>query len=240
MKFGFLVVSIPLTLLISAASASTVIPVANPSFESPNLGTAVYNLGPITGWLQGDASSVGGAVSGVFNPSSFPSAGYSAPNGTQVAFTGNGFGSIPFITQRIDGPVGVIVAGATYSLSVDIGQRSDYPLEGFTIELGYNTTNIFSNFQPFLTSFDPGGIPAAGTFERVTVSGVAPLSAAGQQIIISLASVGPGESQANWDAVALSSSVPEPSTWAMMLLGFVGIGFMAYRRKGKPMELRIA
>jgi hypothetical protein len=30
------------------------------------------------------------------------------------------------------------------------------------------------------------------------------------------------------------SGVPEPSTWAMMLLGFAGIGFMAYRRKSKP------
>ncbi len=29
------------------------------------------------------------------------------------------------------------------------------------------------------------------------------------------------------------SAVPEPSTWAMMLLGFAGIGFMAYRRKNK-------
>jgi hypothetical protein len=30
------------------------------------------------------------------------------------------------------------------------------------------------------------------------------------------------------------NAVPEPSTWAMMLLGFAGIGFMAYRRKAKP------
>ena len=29
------------------------------------------------------------------------------------------------------------------------------------------------------------------------------------------------------------SAVPEPSTWAMILLGFAGIGFMAYRRKSK-------
>jgi hypothetical protein len=27
--------------------------------------------------------------------------------------------------------------------------------------------------------------------------------------------------------------VPEPSTWAMMILGFFGVGFMAYRQKGK-------
>jgi len=33
---------------------------------------------------------------------------------------------------------------------------------------------------------------------------------------------------------AISSAVPEPSTWAMMILGFAGVGFMAYRRKSKP------
>jgi outer membrane lipase/esterase len=32
----------------------------------------------------------------------------------------------------------------------------------------------------------------------------------------------------------LAEAVPEPSTWAMLILGFAGIGFMAYRRKSKP------
>jgi outer membrane lipase/esterase len=32
----------------------------------------------------------------------------------------------------------------------------------------------------------------------------------------------------------VAEAVPEPSTWAMLLLGFAGIGFMAYRRKSKP------
>jgi hypothetical protein len=31
------------------------------------------------------------------------------------------------------------------------------------------------------------------------------------------------------------SAVPEPSTWAMMILGFCGIGAMAYRRRKSPM-----
>ena len=31
-----------------------------------------------------------------------------------------------------------------------------------------------------------------------------------------------------------TGAVPEPSTWAMMILGFAGVGFMAYRRKSKP------
>jgi hypothetical protein len=33
---------------------------------------------------------------------------------------------------------------------------------------------------------------------------------------------------------ASASAAPEPSTWAMMIIGFAGIGFMAYRRKSKP------
>jgi hypothetical protein len=31
----------------------------------------------------------------------------------------------------------------------------------------------------------------------------------------------------------VAGAVPEPSTWAMMLLGFAGVGFAAYRRKSK-------
>jgi hypothetical protein len=31
--------------------------------------------------------------------------------------------------------------------------------------------------------------------------------------------------------VQINAGVPEPQTWAMMIIGFAGIGFMAYRRK---------
>jgi hypothetical protein len=36
------------------------------------------------------------------------------------------------------------------------------------------------------------------------------------------------------------SAVPEPSTWAMMILGFAGVGFMAYRRRTGSAALRVA
>lgn len=32
---------------------------------------------------------------------------------------------------------------------------------------------------------------------------------------------------------SFTNAVPEPSTWAMMILGFAGVGFIAYRRKPK-------
>lgn len=32
-------------------------------------------------------------------------------------------------------------------------------------------------------------------------------------------------------------AVPEASTWAMMILGFASVGFLAYRRQGRPLRL---
>lgn len=36
------------------------------------------------------------------------------------------------------------------------------------------------------------------------------------------------------------AAVPEPSTWAMMLLGFAGVGFMTYRRRSQSSALTVA
>ena len=36
-------------------------------------------------------------------------------------------------------------------------------------------------------------------------------------------------------AFDLTYTVPEPSTWAMMILGFASLGFIGYRQARKPM-----
>jgi hypothetical protein len=33
--------------------------------------------------------------------------------------------------------------------------------------------------------------------------------------------------------ISISPFVPEPSTWAMMMLGFADLGYMTYRQKRK-------
>jgi hypothetical protein len=38
----------------------------------------------------------------------------------------------------------------------------------------------------------------------------------------------------------IAAAVPEPATWAMMILGFAGVGFMAYRRKQNGPTLHVA
>jgi hypothetical protein len=42
------------------------------------------------------------------------------------------------------------------------------------------------------------------------------------------------------DNVTLTTAVPEPSTWAMMILGFAGLGFLAYRRKPNGPQFRFS
>jgi hypothetical protein len=39
--------------------------------------------------------------------------------------------------------------------------------------------------------------------------------------------------QVRVDLAGVAGAVPEPSTWAMMILGFMGVGFMAYRRRSQ-------
>ena len=44
-----------------------------------------------------------------------------------------------------------------------------------------------------------------------------------------------GQNSFEFDNVnSVVAAVPEPATWAMMILGFLGVGFAAYRRKGRP------
>ena len=47
---------------------------------------------------------------------------------------------------------------------------------------------------------------------------------------------GDGNESINWNAIGVGatrsgSSVPEPSTWAMMLVGFAGLGYAAFRTR---------
>jgi hypothetical protein len=45
----------------------------------------------------------------------------------------------------------------------------------------------------------------------------------------------PNDFSSGFDNVVISTvaGVPEPSTWAMMILGFAGVGFLAYRRRNQ-------
>jgi hypothetical protein len=105
----------------------------------------------------------------------------------------------------------------------------------------YNTTNLAANTTYTITySGDDdvflalngkvisqdGGVHAIGQFDTVSFS----TGAADHQLEIFFADRYNVQSELEFNI----SAVPEPSTWAMMVLGLTGVGFMAYRRKRKP------
>jgi CHRD domain/PEP-CTERM motif len=79
------------------------------------------------------------------------------------------------------------------------------------------------------TSYNPAFVTAnGGIVANAEATLLAGLDAGNAYLNIHTTNFGGGEIR------GFLHAVPEPSTWAMILLGFAGMGFMAYRRKSKP------
>ena len=84
-----------------------------------------------------------------------------------------------------------------------------------------NTILLSTGFQDF-----PGDAPTSFTGSWTSAGGI--------YILFGPDGYDGGIDNVNFTVNAITTAVPEPSTWAMMILGFAGVGFMAYRRKSKP------
>lgn len=74
----------------------------------------------------------------------------------------------------------------------------------------------------FSTSTSPAKFVSPGLVEDLT----GPFSVTEEYVITSLAG-------GSANLTATISAVPEPSTWAMLLIGFAGVGFTAYRGRSR-------
>jgi hypothetical protein len=135
-------------------------------------------------------------------------------------------------TSANGGPVGdfdittsFTVTGGSYHITGIWGVDNSGTLS--LVNTGTNTSTLISSipfgfpaFQGALTAFDftvgPGNYSLA--FDLNNSGGPFALRVGDLQI----------------------AAVPEPSTWAMMILGFAGVGFMAYRRKNHGAAFRVA
>ena len=227
-KHTGLLFGMALTILAASSAHAAPVFVANPSFESPFVAT--FNTGPVTGWNVG---LTGGVLRPTFG-------GYLvAPDGSQIGYSGDGNG-IPGSNYGIlYQNVGSVVANATYSLTVDVVQSLHSPGNDWRILMGWGghdlaTTNVFASISnaPVLP----------GTFAPITLVGTAPAGASGPLLIFLENSGAFGvATQTGWDAVSLFSNVPEPAAWAMMLVGFGGLGAaMRLARRKTAMSLATA
>jgi hypothetical protein len=152
-----------------------------------------------------------------------------------LTFVKNGIdvGSATLVLNNVTSSTTTTLSGAT--LTNDFGGLTG-SIEGFTIDSPLESAgNIFLGGIT-LADGEITGISAPFGGGGIFTSDPGPINLFfGVNSPLGFELGGPS----NEGTVEVTAAVPEPSTWAMMVLGFVGLGFMARRRKSK-MVLSIA
>jgi hypothetical protein len=197
----------------------------------------VFTFVPLAAAQAALTFSGGSAVaiaSGTFDPNSnpaLPSFTFGVENAT-ISAPFAGFLSATFLgfeSQHTD----------TFGLTSALGTLSNQDSLGTTIFGVIPSAGVLGfTFTDSTTGLSIGnhgliGTPSYAILGSGTLASFTPFTASGAYDLVLGFNDGTG---ADYDdlVVGLKLStvppVPEPSTWAMMLLGFVGVGFMAYRR----------
>jgi hypothetical protein len=157
----------------------------------------------------------------------------------QFSFTGNGYQSFGGAASSVPGTV----TGLIFGLTDDGNSQVPTGAEILTSPIGLQGT--FLTYSGGSVDVSGGQIVGLGPTSQLTfgpnlispLNIVLNLSEGGGSVTIFEAYntqtqfinyVTDGTAQ---NPITFFSAVPEPSTWAMMILGFSGIGFIAYRRR---------
>ena len=140
---------------------------------------------------------------------------------------------------------GVILTGETFQTTNDssVYATAVFGDPSLTNPLVVTFNQAINNFQVQILNassgnyelFDNAGHTAF--FSLATIGGsiqTVGFAATGTQVSIAYLSSPPSDWDFAIDNVTFNqplTAVPEPSTWALMILGFAGVGFMAYRRR---------
>jgi hypothetical protein len=110
--------------------------------------------------------------------------------------------------------------------SDNFGTTGIFPFDSINMGGGLRTGSIFAQYS--LTKIPGGDNVGGGPFELGVCNLSIPLCSdtVNGDLVASFVS---------FNDASISNAVPELSTWAMMLIGFAGIGFMAYRRQRRAL-----
>jgi PEP-CTERM motif len=213
MKYTYLVAA---TFLAATSPVSANV-LLNGDFEAPTTATYTYLSGLNNDWTYAGGSGVINNVGGTAWFGSSPPTGSS---GSQFAFV-QGAGSS--ISQTFS-----IATAGTFGISwLDAGRPN------FGAYAGDQTYQVSLNSSVVGTYSTISGV---GFNDEVANLGF--LSSG----VYTLTFLGLPTTQSTPDETAFIDSVniaavPEPSTWAMLILGFLGMGFMAHRRKNAVLRI---
>lgn len=203
--------------LSGAASAAPVVTLspgpADPQyFASLAAGESNFTLGDVT-WslLSGSAATEKGSLPGK----------YAAPWG---------MGDTTYMSVENGGTEQATWATAQTSLSIYWGSIDDVGVDGILNQVsitidGYTLTG---SDLVALGAIGNGSQNLAENNQWVTITGLGPFM-----------TVDFHDAGKNAFEFSLGSAVPEPSTWAMMALGFAGLGYAGFRRNSKVRALAV-
>lgn len=211
---SFFVAAAAIALVPASANAAEFI---NGSFEggtltNPSFATvAGGNSTSINGWV----------VTG--NSVDYIGSYWAAQDGLRsIDLNGNGLGGIQ---QTFD-----TVVGQLYNISFWLAGNTDGNPTTKSVQVGAGlASSIFM--------FDTTGFSAPNNMGWKNYN--FQFAATGTSTTLSFASLDPGSFGASLDNVSVSA-VPEPATWAMMLLGIGGVGFSLRRRAKVERKVRFA
>lgn len=195
--------------LVPSALLGGPIAVSNAGFESEALSPGGFSL-TVPDWI--------GNGIGTFYPgnSHFTSGGATEGNNTVFLNTGS-------VSQVLGTALSLDTA---YTLEVDVGNRLDNDFPSYQIQLLAGGI-LLEEDDGLLTPISGQFLTSTITF---TSSALDPIGSALEIRLIH----GPDSGQVNFDNVRLDAEaalVPEPSTYALILTGFLGLGWIQRKRR---------
>jgi hypothetical protein len=147
-------------------------------------------------------------------------------NSPTYVFNGNGNGFDAFVFNLAAGS-GQTVTLSPAELAAGFGIDKSLPQhqDGLgTFEYGITATNAVTGLTDLTFTVTDTNVLSASSFAASTGANNGKTSFFGADVLSLNGETGPVGS-------GIAPAVPEASTWAMMILGFLGIGVMVYRRK---------
>lgn len=198
-------------LMVFSASGASAGVLANPGFESG-----------LTGWTASPGSNVGAVTSatdffGDFGTTYLPTEGNNF-----AVLTAGAANTYTTLSQTFTVTGSSLVKGDVAFVGFDIGNNDDGYVK--LIKIGGGTQTAFQS-----------DINAVGPFGETPWTGFSAYLGAGTYTLqFGVENAGDEllSSQIFADNISVAA-VPEPSTWALLLVGFAGVGFASYRRTRK-------
>src|SRR3984957_11181737 len=210
------------------------------SVNAPSIAGSTSGSAPFQPMLSSGTPTIvgqtGGGVLEWWTPGTYGSTAVSGPTTTSLANPSITSGQRNLFTNKSCFPPGgndhSSFLTAEFTGKVTVGAGSSLFFNGSVddnILIYYRTDGTTGAYTLLTVTPDPLSNQAAFNFTSAS------LSAGTYDFEIFYADRSSTQASLVLDA-DVAAAVPEPSTWAMMILGFFGLGFMAYRKKA-PVRL---